>query len=121
MGIISLSFDLDKEAAGLPEGVYQFQINEAEEAESQAGNPMVNLRLAVVNDPQYNGRTVFDRLVLTAASARRLKAFGDAAGLDFRMGVDPAEMVGKIVWAEVKHEEYQGETNAKIARYRTGR
>jgi hypothetical protein len=121
MAIISLAFDIDKESAGLPEGTYQFQVSEAEAAESQAGNSMINLRLNVVNDPQYTGRTVFDRLVLTAGSARRLKAFADAAGMDFRMGVDPDELVGKIVWAEVQHEEYQGELNARIKKYRTGR
>jgi hypothetical protein len=121
MGIISLDFDLDKEAAGLPEGVYQFQVMDAEETESQAGNPMVKLKLAVVNDPQYNGRVVFDNLVVTASMARRLAAFASAAGLDFRMGVDPEAMKTKVVWAEVQHEEYGGEMNAKIKRYRTGR
>jgi len=121
MGIISLDFDLEKEAAGLPEGIYQFQVNDAEETESQAGNPMVVLRLAVVNDPQYNGRTVFDRLVIMASMARRLKSFATAAGLDVSHGVDTDAMRGKIVWAEVEHEEYQGEMNAKIKKYRTGR
>ena len=121
MGIISLSFDLDKEAAGLPEGVYQFQITDADETESQAGNPMVKLKLAVVNDPQYNGRVVYDNLVITASTARRLAAFAAAAQMDFRMGVNTDEMVGKVVWAEVQHEEYNGEMNAKIKRYRIGR
>ena len=121
MSIISLDFDLDKESAGLPEGVYQFQITDAETTESQAGNPMVKLKLAVVNDPQYNGRVVFDNLVIMASMARRLKAFADAAGMDVRMGVDVEAMQGKIVWAEVQHEEYMGEMNAKIKKYRTGR
>jgi len=121
MAIISLDFDLDKEAAGLPVGVYQFQIMEAEPAESQAGNPMINMKLSVVNDPQYNGRVVFDRLVLTASTARRLKVFADATGLDFSMGVDPELLVGRIVWGEVIHEEYQGEPQAKIKKYRVGK
>lgn len=121
MSIISLGFDIDKEAAGLPEGTYQFQVTEAERTESQAGNPMVNMKLGVVNDPQYNGRTVYDNLVIMASTARRLKSFADSAGLDFRMGVDTEEIPGKIVWAEVMHEEYGGEMRAKIKRYLVGR
>ncbi len=121
MGVITLDFNLEEESAGLPVGVYQFQIVDAVEAESSSGNPMVKLKLSVVNDPQYNGRMVFDNLVVTASMARRLKSFADAAGLDFRMGIDPSQMMNKIVWAEVSHEEWQGETNAKIKKYRVGR
>ena len=121
MGIISLNFDLEKESAGLPEGVYQFQIGDAEQTESQAGNPMVKLKLAVVNDPLYNGRVVFDNLVIIASMARRLKSFGAAAGMDVSMGVDVEALHGKVVWADVEHEEYMGEMNAKIKKYWTGR
>ena len=121
MALITLPFDLEKASAGLPEGTYKLMVDEATEVESSSGNPMIKIRWTVVDDPEYNGRTIFDNVVLVESMARRLKSLGDAMGLDFSLGVDADTLPGTTAWAEVVHESYQGEVNARVKRYRAGR
>lgn len=121
MALVTLDFNLDQEAAGVPEATYKLMVDTAEAVESQAGNPMIKIKWSVVDDPEYNGRVIYDNVVLTASMARRIKSLGDAMGLDFSMGIDPDTLPGRTAWAEIVHEEYQGEKNAKVKRYRAGR
>lgn len=118
MALITLGFDVDKEAAGLPEGTYKFQVVSAEPKTSQSGNPMISVRSEVIEDPQYTGKSVFDNITLIPSAAFKLQEFCNAIGLDYRNGIDPDQWASRTFYGDVEHREYEGRTQVQIKKYR---
>ncbi len=105
-----------------PEGWHEAEVIAAEEATSKKGNPMLKVRLKLFTP---NGeRMAFDYLL--GSFARKLKRFCEAAGLEeqYKKGsIEPGDVFGKIVMAEVVHDtpttgQYANQTNAQINDYR---
>lgn len=104
-----------KEYPLLEPGTYDFQVMEAKEAVSKAGNDMITMTLWVWNK---NGKkfNVWDRLVATPKAAFRIKNFCKATGLEsqYKNGTltpdDCADTHGTCV---IKIDPAQGEYKAK--------
>jgi len=81
----------------LPPGEYDFEIAEAEETTSKAGNEMVKLKVWIF--PANGGRrVVFDYLVSSDNAAFKVRGFAKGTGMlaDYEAGDMPAgNMVGK--------------------------
>ena len=86
------------EAGLLANGIYDFEVGEASEAQSKAGNDMVELRVRVY-DSEGHWRNVFDWLVSTDGGAYKIRHFAEATGLltEYEKGELRAEdMKGKV-------------------------
>lgn len=105
----------------LAPGTYEVAVADAKETESQAGNPMLELRLRLVNKDGTLGQSVWDRLVLTPKAAWRIDNFLHAAGRHPGAGkeidIEPEDLIGLTVTAEIEVEEYKGEKKNRVARY----
>lgn len=78
-------------------GDYPFEVVNAEEQTSKAGNDMVKLRLNVIN-AEDRGHTIFDYLVGTEGAAYKLRHFAESVGLlaEYERGEMTADqMVGR--------------------------
>jgi len=123
MSIITLDFDpVDAgQREPLPEGTYEVVVGGVNHKVSQAGNPMVELRLDVVNDPIFSGRSVFDNIVLVPQAAWKLVSFLRALGINPSRQLDPADWIGTPLQVDVIIDTYEvdGErrTRNKIAKY----
>ena len=103
-------------SAPWPPGVYDFEVREAEEATSAAGNEMIKITAWVYN--QSGGRRlVFDYLVSTAAW--KIKQFAASCGLSaqFEAGALEAEdLVGRTGQCTLfidKREGYEPQNKVK--------
>ena len=67
------SFDL------APAGKYAFEVLEAEEKQSKAGNDMIALKIGILHDGSMHG--VFDYLVAGEKTAYKVRHFADAVGM----------------------------------------
>ncbi len=100
--------------AGLwPAGEYDFEVMEATEATSNAGNEMTHLQLFVYNAAGQRQR-IDDYLVATDRAAYKIRHFAEATGMlaQYETGAIPAEsMVGrsgrcKVIIAKDKGLQY---------------
>lgn len=64
----------------LAEGVYPFEVLEAAEKQSKAGNDMIALKLGIVG-PDDSKRAVFDYLLTDESAQYKLRHFSDTVGL----------------------------------------
>lgn len=79
----------------LPKGEYDFEVKEAEETTSKAGNDMIKVRLSVMDD-EGSPHTVWDYLL--ESMGYKLKSFADAVGMsnDYSSGnLSASEMEGR--------------------------
>ena len=118
--LVTLDFDIEREAMGevIADGSYKFQLSSAELTVASTGNRMIKVASDIVDDPQFNGRRIFDNLVLTPAAAWKLSQFCKALGISTKTPLDPDEWVGKTFYADVEGDEYEGVTRPKITKYR---
>ncbi len=65
-------------SALLPDGIYDYEVVEAVDTTSKAGNEMIKLKLKVFAG-EYSARTIFEYLM--EANAAKLKQFCDSHGL----------------------------------------
>ena len=99
----------------MPAGDYDFEVKDAEEQLSKAGNEMTKLTLAVYdNDGEPN--FVFDYLVASAKSMFKLSTFAKSVGLysNYEAGNIPADlMIGRIGRCKLGIEPANGQYAAK--------
>lgn len=85
------------EAGLLPKGMYDFEIAEATEKQSKAGNDMVELVVRVY-DNEGRSRKLFDWLVDSEGAAYKIRHFAEATGMlaEYEKGeLRSHDMVGK--------------------------
>lgn len=103
--------------APIPEGAYRVRIAEAEKAVSKNGNDMLTLKLDVSGHAGY----LFDHIVflpdrpeITNGKLTRIfDSFKDIKEGDFNLN----NWKGKVGAVQVKHEEYNGNQQAKVHHY----
>lgn len=112
------------ESGLLPAGVYDFEVMEAEDTTSKAGNDMAALVLRVEND-DGRGFKILDWLVATDGGAYKVRHFAESVGLlaEYEKGDMPAGvMIGKIGRAKIAVKPAEGQYRSKnvVADYVSG-
>lgn len=88
----------------IPAGNYEFIVSNAEERESKAGNPMINLELLIVVPGRDNPVKVFDCLVFTDKAIFKIEQFCKAVGMPEKfqnndgnvdVNIEPADCLNK--------------------------
>jgi hypothetical protein len=98
----------------IPEGLHRIRIANAEKAKAKTGKDMLILTFDVSG---YNGK-IFHNIVFLPdrpeITNRNLTQFFDAFK-DIQEGdFDTSHWIGKVGACQVKHEEYNGNVNAKV-------
>lgn len=103
-----------------PEGLTMFEVEEiTQETSESSGNDYLAAKLRCV-EGKYEGKFAYDNLSLQPQALWKLRQLMEAGGLeveDAEMDLDPEELVGLNVMAEVVHEEYKGKPKTRIAGY----
>jgi hypothetical protein len=106
----------------LPEGPIQLEVEEVEQLEGEESKqPYLNFTFTV-SEGEYEGTKAWDNMSLQSQALWKLRGFMEAAGLeteDGPMDIDPDELVGLNVMADIVHEEYKGKTKHRVAGYST--
>lgn len=103
------------EAGLLAAGVYDFEVMEAEDTQSKAGNDMAAIVLRV-EDENGRGFKILDWLVATDGGAYKVRHFAESVGLlsEYEKGDMPAPMmVGKVGRAKIAVKPADGQYRAK--------
>jgi hypothetical protein len=98
--MITLDFDVEKEAAGMPDDTYEFEIIGLENKPSSAGNPMISLTLSVVNHPDYNGRKIYDNITLLPQTAFRIHNLCKALDVNAQNIPDSLDEARQLGWLD---------------------
>lgn len=118
--IIDLSNYKDRMGSRVTPGTYHVIVEDAEAAESQAKNPMVNLWFRIVGTT-FDGQTVTDRLVLTDKSLFRVVGFMGAIGLPTpkkKLRVNLNQFKGKHLMIDVSDgDPYNGRVRSEVRGY----
>jgi len=118
--VIDLTNYKDRMGSRVPQGTYVVVVDDAEPAESQAKNPMVNLWFRITGG-EFDGQTITDRLVLTEKSLFRVVAFMQAVGLPTprqRIKVNIRQFIGKRLLIDVSDgEPYNGRIRSEVRGY----
>ena len=125
MGFIRSDYsEVNAGFGALPIGFYECIISEAKLAKSKAGNDMIKLMLTIREDVEQTGkkRKFFDQIPLMDSMMWKVQQLMKAAqideGTEFETAVEFVEAIQyRAVCVKNKHEEYNGETNDKIALY----
>lgn len=107
-----------EEFALVPAGDHRVRIAEAEETTSRSGNDMIKLTL----DVSGSSSKLFYYLVFmpdnTTMTNTNLKRLWDSFGIDVG-NLNSASWVGKVGAARIKHEDYNGEAQARVSYFIT--
>lgn len=100
------------------EGIHRAKVAEIQEKTSQGGDDMLQIAMEVVSGAD-KGCRVFDNCVLSDKALWKFKQLLSALGVkcDGKVAVDLDGLIGKTCDIEVFHEEYNGQTRAKISNY----
>ena len=100
------------------EGIHRAKVAEIQEKTSQGGDDMLQIAMEVVAGAD-KGCRLFDNCVLTDKALWKFKQLLSALGVkcDGKVAVDLDGLIGKTCDIEVFHEEYNGQTRAKISNY----
>lgn len=96
------------------EGEQTLTIKAAKQTKSSNGNAML-----VVDMNDAEGGFTRDNVMLEGAGAFKAKQLIAALGIEeeeFR-GMEPSDLAGLQLVAEIAHEEYEGKTFAKVKKY----
>ena len=98
----------------IPEGKHRIRIKAAEKAQSKTGNDMLVLQFDVSGFAQ----TIYHYIVFLAdrpeITNRNLTQFFDSFGGIAEGDFNLAHWIGKVGACTIKHEEYNGNINAKV-------
>ncbi len=103
------------EAGLVDPGVYDFEVMEAEDTTSKAGNDMVALGIRI-EDGNGRGLKILDWLVATDGGAYKVRHFAESVGLlaQYEKGDMPAGMmIGKTGRAKIGVKPAEGQYRAK--------
>ena len=92
----------------LPDGEYLCRIDSIDDTmTTNAGGAMWNLQL-VVDDGDYRGRKVFDKIVFSRAALPRVKLLCEQLGIDVsgELDVQPELLIGRTVHVTVETQSY---------------
>lgn len=97
------------------EGEHIAVVKSIEEKESQNGSDMLVFKFEVTRGSS-TGATVYENFPLVEKALWKLKSFLEVVGMkaDGKMILDLDKLAGKTCIIAVKHEEYNGNTRAKI-------
>lgn len=119
MAVIKMNLDTINEGfTPIPEGEYEAYVFEVEKKTFRSGNEGYAVTYNIAEGP-YQGRKIFDNIVLTEAAYWKLGQFYKAVtGQSGEVEIDTNQLpqfVGKRVLLSVKVEEqtYQGETQER--------
>jgi hypothetical protein len=92
----------------LPPGKYMCKLADIEEASTQGGDEMWNLKFQVI-DGEHTGRYVFDRLVFSQAALKRVKLVCSRLGInvDGELDLTPQMLAGRTCLLSIQNEEYE--------------
>lgn len=101
------------------EGRHVVKIQSIKEKTSQGGNDMLVCCFEVIRG-EDKGARVYENYPLVDTALWKLKAMLQAVGMkaDGKISLDLDKLEGKVLVIEVKHEEYNGQTRARIQEYR---
>ena len=101
-------------------GSYTVTITDAVEGASSKGTPCIELDMEIM-DGEYKGRGLKDWVYVTDAAMWRVKQLLKAAQYPFPEGefdFPPAELIGRKVDLDVRHEVYNGQVKTRVDEYR---
>ena len=101
-----------------PEGPAEVSIIECGERQSNSGNPMLEIKCVVEDGQKGAGAHLWHYIVLNNQySISNIGAVLESCGElpEGTADLEPMDFIGLRGKVEVKHEEYQGQTKAKIA------
>ena len=100
------------------EGIHTAKLVAIDEKTTQAGDDMLAATFEVTKGDS-SGARVFDNFTLTSKALWTLKLFLTAAGIkaEGKIAIELDKLIGKVVDIEVVHEEYNGQTRARIISY----
>ena len=109
----------------MPNGDYMFEISEVADGYSNGGDPMPNICLRCIEDGEYEGRKVWDNIVIPEPDSAackiigRTKRFLHAIGEPYQgdFDVDTEDWLNKTVEVRVGTDEYKGKKKNIVSRY----
>lgn len=114
---INWNFDSNDVEEGfplIPAGDHRVRIAATTEKQSKSGNDMIEISLDISNYPGhlfYHLVFMPDNTTMTNTNLKRLwESFGIEPG-----NLNSASWVGKVGGCRVKHEQYNGDTQAKVS------
>ena len=119
MAVVKVDFSGVESYLKCAEGEHVAVLKETELKTSEAGNDMISCVFEVVAGSSAGAR-VFDNFVLTEKALWRLKTYLEVIGIkaDGKLKLDTDKMKGKKCIIEVSHEEYKGQTRARISGFK---
>ncbi len=105
----------------IPTGRYNVRVETAECTTSAQNNPVINLKLAIMDDKNLNGRFVFDAIALTDNSLWKVKTLLEK--VNSKLGesekVEPQEIATELTYKKFSVYVYEQTDNQGTARNRT--
>lgn len=99
----------------LPEGKYRIRISSAEKANSKSGNDMLALQFQVSGSKKIIYHYIVFMKDRPEITNRMLTQFFDSFKDIAEGDLNTANWIGKVGAAQIKHEEYNGNTQEKIS------
>lgn len=103
----------------LPEGWYDLQITDTEERKTKGGAPMVNVTCEVINNPEFNSKTVFYNVSFLPKDAKGagmsshfLKCINQPH--EGEITVDPDAWIGEKFKARIGEREYENKDKKMV-------
>ena len=100
------------------EGIHTAQLIQVDDKETQNGDDMLVCQFKVTKGDS-EGAVVYDNIVLTDKALWKFKLVLEALGVaaEGKVVIDLDKLIGKTCDIEVAHEEYNGQTRARILNY----
>lgn len=100
------------------EGIHTAQLIQVDDKETQNGDDMLVCQFKVTKGDS-EGAIVYDNIVLTDKALWKFKLVLEALGVaaEGKVVIDLDKLIGKTCDIEVAHEEYNGQTRARILNY----
>ena len=97
------------------EGSHVCKIVSADEKQSQGGNDMIVVAFEATKGVDKGSR-VYENFPLVDSALWKLKGLLQAIGMkaDGKVQLDLDKLIGKVCVVDVKHEEYEGKTRARV-------